>query len=132
MKRTDWPHFKAQELACRCIYQDCPRHGMSEVFMVRLETLRQQFGAPLPVVSGFRCPAHNANVSTTGKDGPHTTGHAADIRVSGAAALRLIMLADGLGFTGYGLMQHGPHDSRFIHLDDLEAPAFPRPALWTY
>lgn len=83
--------------------------------------------------SGYRCPAHNAKVSKTGESGPHTTGLAADIRISGKPAYELVAKAIELGATGIGLHQHGPRESRFVHLDTLANSAdYPRPVIWTY
>jgi hypothetical protein len=71
-------------------------------------------------------------VSTTGFDGPHTTGKAADILVYGEDALLLLKLALARGFTGIGISQKGDIHSRFIHLDILAQPDYPRPFLWSY
>lgn len=90
------------------------------------------FGRPLPIVSGYRTPEHNQQVSDTGANGPHTQGRAADIKVYGADALELIALAVAAGFTGIGVQQKGPMSSRFLHCDDLEAPDYPRPGCWSY
>lgn len=101
-------------------------------FLDKFEKLRAMFGRPLPINSGYRTPEHNQEVSDTGATGPHTTGRACDIRIYGAYALELLGLAQGLGYTGFGLQQKGELASRYIHLDDLEAPDFPRPTIWTY
>lgn len=124
-----WPNFSEVEMRCRC---GCGRCDMDVIFMDRLQALREAFGTPLPVTSGFRCPYHNAEVSTTGANGPHTTGRAADIRIARGGAFRLLGLVTKQGgFSGIGLKQHG--DSRFIHLDDLSAaPGRPRPTIWSY
>ncbi len=130
MNRYDF--FPAHELACRC---GCGagQDEMDRQFMARLIGLRQAFGRALPASSAFRCPTHNANVSATGRAGPHTTGRAVDIRIHGAGAFKLVELAYRFGMTGIGVGQKGPFDSRIIHLDDLEAsPAGPRPWIWTY
>lgn len=125
-----WPNFSPRELACR---------GSGAIlvvppFMERLQHLRSAWRGPLRVTSGYRSPAHNAAVSSTGRDGPHTTGRAVDIAIAGADALDLLVLARTHGFTGIGVAQRGPHGSRFIHLDDLESheTAGPRPWMWSY
>ena len=92
--------------------------------------MRRRYGRPLAVGSGYRCPAHNRKVSSTGPAGPHTTGRAVDLAVSGAAAVLLLGYALNLGFTGIGVAQKG--EARFLHLDDLRAPEYPRPAIWSY
>jgi uncharacterized protein YcbK (DUF882 family) len=100
-------------------------------FVEKLDNLREKYGHPLIVSSGYRCPKHNKDVGTTGENGPHTTGHAVDFLIDGAPAMELLelVLCDG-GFAGIGLNQKGT--SRFIHLDDLHAPQYPRPTIWTY
>lgn len=101
--------------------------------MTRLELLRAELGMPLVLNSAYRCPTHNAAVSTTGRNGPHTTGRAVDIAISGKPVVALLAAALSLGFTGIGLKQDGAAMAgRFVHLDDLTAPAYPRPRVWTY
>lgn len=121
-----WPHFSPDELRCK----GDGTLRMSASFLDRLEKLRVAYGKPLVITSAYRSPEYNQKVAETGADGPHTTGHAVDIATSGQDALLILQLALGLGFTGFGLNQKGM--SRFIHLDDLARPDFPRPALWTY
>lgn len=121
-------YFSDAELTCKC---GCgllppPSHR------AKLERLRERFGKPLRATSGARCPKYNAQVSSTGEDGPHTKG-ATDLAVSGSDALRLVDLALEQGFTGIGISQKGPHDKRFVHVDDLpNEPDQPRPTIWSY
>lgn len=127
MERSE--HFSRNELACKC----CGMADMDEAFMERLEDLRKSYNKPMKASSAYRCPEHNAEVSKTGKDGPHTTGRAIDILVSGKDTHAIIRIAAGMGFTGIGIKQKGPHDQRFLHLDDLEEePGRPRPWVWSY
>lgn len=120
-----WPHIDpAKEWAC---------HGDGTLlvvpeFMDRFEDLRTRVGFALPINSGYRSPAYNLKVASSGDDGPHTTGQAADIRVSGHEALIVLAAAMQLGFMGLGLQQKGPQISRYIHLDTARLA----PALWTY
>jgi uncharacterized protein YcbK (DUF882 family) len=120
-----WPHIDAaSEWACK----GTGRIVVVPDFLDRLEALRMRVGFALPISSGYRSPSHNMDVSTTGDDGPHTTGEAADIRVNGMQALALLGAALQLGFLGIGISQKGPHGSRFIHVDT----ARDIPALWSY
>lgn len=126
MKLT--PHFTREELACR----HCGRMTIPMPSIERLERVRVRCGFPFIVSSGDRCPDHNEDKSSTGRDGPHTRA-AFDIVVVGDKALRLVQVAIEEGFIGIGVKQHGPHGKRFIHLDDLpNAPGQPRPWLWSY
>ena len=121
------PHFDAKELACRCGCGMLPQQD----FMDKVEILRVRAGFSMPVTSAARCPAWNAEVSHTGRSGPHVRKRAIDIAVSRGNAHRLLQLALEAGFTGIGINQKG--DNRYIHLDDLpDAPGQPRPTIWSY
>ena len=125
----DFPHFSPDEMRCK----HCGENRMNAGTMARLELLRSSYGAPMRVQSGFRCSVHNQRVSHTGPHGPHTTGQAVDILVTGSAALRLMQQALAAGFTGIGVSQKGDHGGRFLHLDDLpNGPGSPRPWVWSY
>ena len=116
-------------LACPC----CRVRGMDPLFMQELDALRGHVGFPLRVNSGYRCAKRNAEVSSTGTSGPHTTGMAIDLGVSGREAHALVAAAIERGFTGVGLQQKGPHAGRYVHLDRLlNQPGQPRPWIWTY
>ncbi len=96
-----WPNFPPEELRCR---------GTGQLLLVpasldRVQAIRTGLGFSLPITSAGRAPEYNAIVSSTGRDGPHTTGHAVDIRIRGADALKLTYLAQQLGFTGIGVNQ---------------------------
>ena len=106
--------------------------GMQDGFMLKLVALRERVGFPMPVTSGYRSPEDNAAISTTGADGPHTTGRAVDVSISGENAYKLIAAALSAGFSGIGIKQHGPTNGRYVHLDDLTSPEYPRPRIWTY
>lgn len=121
-----WPNFSPEEFRCK----GSGRMEMNVDFLDRLQALRTAFGKPMIITSGYRSPEHNKAVSSTGSDGPHTTGRAVDVAVSGADAVKLVGLAIQMGFTGIGVKQKGPHAGRFIHLDDLTAG--PRPGMWSY
>ena len=108
---------------------------MSMAFLNRLQEIREEYGKPMRVNSGFRCKNHDAlqSSSPNAGNGPHTTGRAIDIGVSGSDALVLVELARGYGCTGIGIKQSGPHASRFLHMDDLEnGVSGPRPWIWSY
>ena len=126
-------HFKPDEFACRC--GNCGSTGdeMNMTFIFALDQLRERQDSPMIITSGYRCPAYNTMISSTGFDGPHTTGRAADVGVSGERAFHLVQQCSlGGWMRGIGINQKGPHEKRFIHLDDLEGPDHPRPRVWTY
>ena len=118
----DWSnieHFTEEEFKCPC----CGEAPMDQSFMESLDFVRDTLGFPFIITSGYRCPDYNDSISSTGRDGPHTTGKAADIALSyGRARQALDLLVHE--FNGLGLKQHG--DGRFIHVDLLES------RVWTY
>ena len=122
---SDYRNFTAREMRCSC---PCGRADMDPDFMAALQRVREAYGRPMKVTSGFRCPDYNAKISKTGHDGPHTTGKAADVAVSGEGAYHLLHAA--IGMLGIGMKQHGPHVTRFLHLDTTDGPM--RPRIWSY
>lgn len=124
------PNFSDEELTCKCGCGMLP----SLQFMERVQKLRERVGFPLIVSSAARCPEYNAKVSSTGRTGPHTTGHAIDLVVSHAHAFLVVDAAlAAMYFNGIGISQKGDPSKRFIHLDDLpDAPGQPRPTIWSY
>ena len=128
----DIKHFTVGEFTCHC---GCGRSDMDEDFMLCLDDLREQLGFPLGVSSGFRCPDHNDKVSSTGRNGPHTTGKAADLLVFGAEGYAVVSQAADSGMSGVGISQASktPHGERFVHVDTLgQAVNRPRPWIWSY
>ena len=128
---TDWKHFTRGEFKCRGT--DCcgGSNLIADDFVDMLDALREACGFPLVVTSGYRCGKHNQRVSSTGANGPHTTGRAADLAVDRSRAHKVLKHAMAMGFTGIGVQQKG--GGRFIHLDTLEnGPGQPRPTVWSY
>ena len=126
MTSSPWRYFTMEELTCHC---GCGVMEMDSVFMAKLSLLRILVDFPMPVSSGYRCPAHNLAVSSTGLDGPHTTGCAVDVLINRARATILIQFALNQGFMGVGPRQHGDDDNRIVHLDICDRPF---QVLWTY
>ena len=122
------PNFSTAEMAC----SHCQKADMDDEFMRVLQSIRDEIQRPLKITSGFRCEKHNAKVSSTGKNGPHTFGKAADVLISGADAMRLYDIARKHGVSGIGMSQKGVHSKRFVHLDTLTPEEGPRPTIWTY
>ena len=122
-----WDNFTEDEMRCK----GSGESGIDEAFMDRLQGVRIEYDRPITITSGYRSPDYNAQVSGTGRTGPHTTGKACDISIRGEDCHRLLTIALSHGVTGIGLKQKG--NGRFMHLDDLPvAPNRPRPWVWTY
>lgn len=126
-KVIDWnkyPNFKAAEFKC----SHCGAEGITEELVARLQALRTEYGKPLAVTSGYRCPQHPEEAKKS-VPGAHALGAAADLGVQGADAYSVLRLAFKHGFTGIGVQQKG--SGSFIHLD-VAANQLPRPTVWSY
>lgn len=119
-------YFKREDFACKC--GKC-ENKIDDQLTASLDELRGRVGFPLIVSSGYRCPEHNQKVSSTGPNGPHTTGKAVDLAVSHDKAYFVLQQALRMGFTGIGV--NGKGTGRFIHLDALPESAG-RPRVWSY
>tara|TARA_R110000824_G_scaffold103412_5_gene245631 strand:+ start:971 stop:1354 length:384 start_codon:yes stop_codon:yes gene_type:complete len=120
-----YPNFGRGEFAC----SHCGAEDMDATFMGQLQDLRTDFGKPLTISSGYRCPAHPIESKKQNGPGTHASGKAADISVSRADAVRLLRFAMlDQSFTGFGINQKG--NSRFIHLDSTTTTN--RPTIWSY
>lgn len=103
---------------------------MDQEFIDRLNKLREEFGKPLTINSGYRSPEHPIEFVKK-SPGAHSSGKACDISIARQDALKLLKLAIKLEYTGLGINQKG--SSRFIHLDTLEnSSERPRPTIWSY
>jgi uncharacterized protein YcbK (DUF882 family) len=69
-------HFTASEMACH----HCGRVYVTPALMIMLEKLRDLFGIPLSVCSGYRCPSHNVAIGGA-PSSKHMLGMAVDIAV---------------------------------------------------
>ena len=119
---TQYPYFSDAELACSC----CGEAKMDPGFMAKVIRIREIFDYPMVLSSAYRCPDYNAQVSSTGRSGPHTTGRSIDVKVYGPRAVRLLTVALDEGMLGIGVSQKDPHANRFLHLDDLSC------RMWSY
>lgn len=73
-------HFKEREFVCKCCGQLPPsmRDNIEALVEQVLDPARQQFGGPVLLNSGYRCPKHNLAVGGV-VNSQHMKGEAADI-----------------------------------------------------
>jgi len=118
----DWCNFTPDEFKCSC----CGVLDIHSDILDLLQTARGILGA-LQITSAYRCPAHNASVSSTGENGPHTTGKAVDIHVSNSQHRKQLIDYFAPKVTGLGIAK------TFIHIDILTTDEVPhRPNCWIY
>lgn len=101
------PHFRLIEFQCRC----CGCVKLHPELLVKLENLREAWGSPLLLTSGFRCAQHNRKVDGA-ESSLHLLGQAADIVVPEANQREFAEAAEKEGFD-----QVVPYGKRnFVHL----------------
>lgn len=113
--------FNVSEFACHgngC----CTTVTIDEKLVVYLQKIRDHFGKPITVTSGYRCPVHNRNVGgATGSR--HAKGQAADIVVHGVAPAKVAAYAESIGVKGIGLYET-VKDGYFTHIDTRTSKSF--------
>ena len=124
----DWIYFTVDEMKCSGT-GEC---NMDEEFMRKLIRLREDYGKPMIVSSGYRDISYNTVIGGA-RNSAHIYGKAVDILCHSNQAFTLIRLAMMHGFTGIGVSQRGPVEKRFIHIDTMEnSSETPRPTIWSY
>jgi uncharacterized protein YcbK (DUF882 family) len=107
-------------LACPC----CGKEGMNQGFLGQMDHIRDMFGAPLHVSSGYRCLDYNETVNGV-YDSAHTKGLALDIEMTNSAdRFKFVNLLLACGIERIGIYED------FIHVDvDTSKP---EKVMWVY
>lgn len=114
-------NFTVAEFACQgsgC----CSTVKIDSQLAAYLQQIRDHFGKPVTINSGYRCDTHNKNVG--GASGSyHIKGMAADIAVKDVAPAEVAKYAETIGIKGIGLYET-PHDGYFVHVDTRTNKSF--------
>lgn len=109
MSEWDVEHFDRSEFACKC---GCGFDTVDYELIKVLVYIREHFDRPVTILSGCRCPDHNASDAVRGAtDSQHMVGRACDIRVTGIDPQLVYELADQMEVGGLG------EYSTFTHID---------------
>ncbi len=110
-------NFRVREFDCKgagC----CTRTQIDEKLVEYLQKIREHFGKPVYILSGYRCPVHNARVANASSTSKHLEGKAADIAVEGVDPLEVAQYAESIGVLGIG------HYDDFVHIDTRTQKSF--------
>lgn len=94
------PGFKVREFRCR---DGSDAIMIDQTLVVLLQAIREHFGKPVTITSGYRTAAHNTAVGGA-KSSQHLLGRAADIQVQDTDPLAVAAYAESLmpGWGGVG------------------------------
>ena len=94
------PDFKVRELRCR---DGSDTVMVDETLTVVLQCIREHFGKPVTITSGYRTASHNTRVGGS-RSSQHLLGRAADIQVQDTDPLAVAAYAESLmpGWGGVG------------------------------
>ena len=93
------PSFRVREFACK----GSDVVLIDDELVVLLQCIREHFGKPVHITSGYRTAEHNAAVGGS-KSSQHLLGRAADIQVAGVSVEDVAAYAESLlpGWGGVG------------------------------
>ena len=124
-KKTDTTklsaNFRVSEFACHgsgC----CTTVNIDEKLVECLQKIRDHFGKPVTINSGYRCATHNARVGGASSS-RHAKGQAADIAVKDVAPAEVAKYAESIGILGIGLYETAK-DGYFVHIDTRTTKSF--------
>ena len=122
------PAFKVREFRCR---DGTDSILIDEELVVVLQCIREHFGKPVHITSGYRTAAHNTAVGGS-KSSQHLLGRAADIWVEGTTVEAVAAYAESLLVNRGGIgiypkdAKHPDRTTGWIHIDTR-----PNKSRWT-
>ncbi len=113
------PSFRVRELRCR---DGTDTVLIDDELVVILQCIREHFGKPVHITSGYRTAAHNTAVGGS-KSSQHLLGRAADLWVEGTTVDAVAAYAESL-LPGRGGIGRYPKDAKhpsrttgWVHID---------------
>lgn len=101
------PHFKRDEMACKC---GCGFDTIDVETLQVAEKVREFVNGPVIILSAARCHAHNKEVHGS-KNSQHVLGRALDLFVDDPKKVYAWLCDEYPGVYGFGLY------STFVHID---------------
>lgn len=113
------PAFRVREFRCR---DGTDAVLIDEELVVVLQCIREHFGRPVHITSGYRTAAHNTAVGGS-KSSQHLLGRAADLWVEGTTVENVAAYAEGLLVNRGGIgrypkdAKHPTRTTGWVHID---------------
>lgn len=113
------PAFRVREFRCR---DGTDAVLIDEELVVVLQCIREHFGRPVHITSGYRTAAHNAAVGGS-KSSQHLLGRAADLWVEGTTVEAVATYAESLLVNRGGIgrypkdAKHSTRTTGWVHID---------------
>ena len=122
------PSFRVREFACK----GSDVVLIDDELVVLLQCIREHFGKPVTITSGYRTAAYNATLPGASKNSQHIQGRAADFWVEGVPVATVAAYAEKL-LPGRGGIGRYPKDAAhptrktgWVHVDTR-----PNKSRWT-
>ena len=114
-------NFNSSEFECQC--GRCSTVKIDMKLVDYLQELREYFGKPININSGYRCASHNAAVGGA-RGSKHATGEAVDLQFveEPVPAAEVAKKAETMGIKGIGLYEK--NGENFVHIDTRTYKAF--------
>lgn len=112
------PNFNITEFHCKGTACGCTETLHDSALSAYLQQIRDHFGKPLHITSGYRCEKHNAATANAANRSRHTMGQAADFTISGVKPAEIAKFAESIGILGIGLYDN------FVHIDTRDKKSF--------
>lgn len=125
IKWDDYKYFEEREFRC----SHTGMCHMDEGFINLLSKIREDYGRPMIITSGYRHPTHPIEASKTNR-GEHTYGVCCDVAVRGEDCYDLMALCFKYNIPRVGVSQKG--GGRFVHIGMGYRDLFPSPTIWSY
>lgn len=110
-------NFSISEFHCTGKECGCTETLHDEALSAYLQQIRDHFGKPIHITSGYRCAKHNASIGGSGTS-RHMKGQAADFTITGISPAQIAAYAEQLGILGIGLYDD------FVHIDTRSTKFF--------
>ena len=114
-------NFSITEFHCKGTNCGCKETLHDPQLSAYLQQIRDHFGKPVFITSGYRCAKQNAAVGGTAAS-RHMKGQAADFYIPDVEPRQIAQYAEQIGVLGIGL--YGPEDGNFVHIDTRSAKSF--------